>query len=120
MRMVYLAHMLTAAGLYVLRLGEWLLEATRAKTRITAKWWRGLTSSGRVAISGFNHSNKNIIFDCPYCIVYLQKLTHKERANSLSWSSRSVLGMARRHMPFISQRERVWQGMRALVGDRAP
>jgi hypothetical protein len=90
MRLAYLAHMLTAAGLYVLRLGEWLLEATHAKTRITAKWRRGLTSSGRIALPGFNHSRKNFIFDYPFYVVYLQKLTHDERANSLSWSSRSA------------------------------
>jgi hypothetical protein len=69
MRMVYLAHMLTAAGLYVLRLGKLLFETAYAKTRITAKWWQGSTSPGYVAISAFNHSDKNIIFACPDCIV---------------------------------------------------
>jgi Transposase DDE domain len=32
---VHLGHSLTAAGLTVLRLGEWLLETARAKTRLT-------------------------------------------------------------------------------------
>ena len=32
---VHLGHILTAVGLNVLRLGEWLLETARAKTRIT-------------------------------------------------------------------------------------
>lgn len=32
---VHLAHLLTAAGLHVLRLGEWFLATTRAKSRIT-------------------------------------------------------------------------------------
>ena len=32
---VRLGHMLTAVGLNVLRLGEWFLETTRAKTRVT-------------------------------------------------------------------------------------
>ncbi len=32
---VHLGHLLTAVGLNVLRLGEWLLEAARAKTRLT-------------------------------------------------------------------------------------
>lgn len=32
---VHLGHLLTAAGLNVLRLGEWLLETSRAKTRVT-------------------------------------------------------------------------------------
>jgi transposase len=32
---VHLGHLLTAAGLNVLRLGEWFLETARAKTRIT-------------------------------------------------------------------------------------
>jgi Transposase DDE domain len=32
---VHLGHILTAVGLNVLRLGEWLLETTRAKTRLT-------------------------------------------------------------------------------------
>ena len=32
---VRLGHLLTAVGLNVLRLGEWLLETARAKTRIT-------------------------------------------------------------------------------------
>jgi transposase len=32
---VHLGHLLTAVGLNILRLGEWLLETTRAKTRIT-------------------------------------------------------------------------------------
>jgi hypothetical protein len=32
---VHLAHLLTAVGLNVLRLGEWFLETARAKTRIT-------------------------------------------------------------------------------------
>ena len=32
---VHLGHILTAAGLNVLRLGEWFLETTRAKTRVT-------------------------------------------------------------------------------------
>jgi transposase len=32
---VHLGHILTAVGLNVLRLGEWFLETTRAKTRIT-------------------------------------------------------------------------------------
>jgi Transposase DDE domain len=31
---VHLGHLLTAVGLNVLRLGEWLLETARAKTRI--------------------------------------------------------------------------------------
>jgi hypothetical protein len=32
---VHLSHILTAAGLNMLRLGEWCLETARAKTRIT-------------------------------------------------------------------------------------
>jgi hypothetical protein len=32
---VHLGHILTAAGLNLLRLGEWFLEAGRAKTRVT-------------------------------------------------------------------------------------
>jgi transposase len=32
---VHLGHFLTAVGLNIFRLGEWLLETTRAKTRIT-------------------------------------------------------------------------------------
>jgi hypothetical protein len=32
---VHLGHILAAVGLNVLRLGEWLLETARAKTRIT-------------------------------------------------------------------------------------
>jgi transposase len=32
---VHLSHLLTATGLNVLRLGEWFLETTRAKTRVT-------------------------------------------------------------------------------------
>ena len=32
---VHLGHILTAAGLNLLRLGEWFLEAARAKTRVT-------------------------------------------------------------------------------------
>jgi len=35
LRRVHLGHILTAVGLNVLRLGEWLLEIARAKTRIT-------------------------------------------------------------------------------------
>jgi hypothetical protein len=110
MCMVYLAHMLTAAGLYVLRLGEWLLEILPAKTRITAKWWRGLTSPGCVAVSGFNHPRKNFIFDHPFYIVYLQKLTHAE-THTQGKSSQTQLafekhaGLARQRMPFISQWE---------------
>ena len=32
---VHLGHLLMATGLNVLRLGEWLLETSRAKTRVT-------------------------------------------------------------------------------------
>jgi transposase len=32
---VHLGHILTAVGLNVRRLGEWFLETSRAKTRIT-------------------------------------------------------------------------------------
>jgi transposase len=32
---VYLGHILTAAGLNMLRRGEWFLETARAKTRLT-------------------------------------------------------------------------------------
>jgi transposase len=35
LRRVHLGHILAAVGLNVLRLGEWLLETARAKTRIT-------------------------------------------------------------------------------------
>jgi transposase len=35
LRRVHLGHILTAAGLNVLRLGEWFLETARAKTRLT-------------------------------------------------------------------------------------
>jgi hypothetical protein len=35
LRRVHLGHILTAAGLNLLRLGEWFLETAPAKTRIT-------------------------------------------------------------------------------------
>ena len=35
LRRVRLGHILTAVGLNVLRLGEWFLETSRAKTRLT-------------------------------------------------------------------------------------
>ena len=35
LRRVHLGHILAAVGLNVLRLGEWFLETSRAKTRLT-------------------------------------------------------------------------------------
>jgi hypothetical protein len=35
LRRVHLGHILAAVGLNLLRLGEWFLEAARAKTRLT-------------------------------------------------------------------------------------
>ncbi|HSF33161.1 MAG TPA: hypothetical protein VLK82_22170 [Candidatus Tectomicrobia bacterium] len=36
LRRVHLGHILAAGGLNALRLGEWFLETSRAKTRITS------------------------------------------------------------------------------------
>jgi Transposase DDE domain len=56
---VHLGHILTAVGLNVLRLGEWLLETARARTRIT----------------GFGHEKREILALLPQDFDLFAKLS---------------------------------------------